>query len=579
MAPKRKAPSWLKAVVPIRKVPRTADDSAEVVPAASGIGASSASLMLLPSGAASSSGGQSTAIALPLQVSSQSSVGARPTLPVAVLAARKDAPKTTSRVGRGCKPTTPLSDADRVSLLAEYEEDTRTRSARNAVESNWKSWEFYHVRWFGDSTPVLPVTTDSIKAVVSQLKRQGYLSVGNLIGAAKDKHLDAKFPWNEFLLREARRATRTGVRGRGSARQDEEIDVDAAFSLHLGDDPLVPRGPCGFTRALEIGSFHVLREIELSLALASSVAINLETSEETFSLPASKTDPRAIGCTRTWGCVCDGTHSTPCAYHAMRDQLAFLKLRFPDVPLDRLPLFPQGNGLTVAKTDVVKSICRVAELLGEPLTDQLGRNRYGGHTLRVSGARRLARLAIPTATIMLLARWASLTILRYIQDAPLKGLTLEYRKRSEAASHYSLFAAASMIGSNERRSMLEYDEAYKAEDAQLLALQSRLDAIDVKLEVPQFVSNDKSGILHRADSTGVSAAADSRCTPCGWRYGTSPSTLLKSVPDSCTYKRICSRCLPTLRAELSTVARAACNASSHSDDSSSSSDSVSSSSA
>ncbi len=68
----------------------------------------------------------------------------------------------------------------------------------------------------------------------------------------------------------------------------------------------------------------------------------------------------------------------------------------------------------------------MAELLGEPLTDQLGRNRYGGHTLRVSGARRLARLAIPTASIMLLARWASLTILRYIQDAPLKGLTLEY---------------------------------------------------------------------------------------------------------------------------------------------------------
>jgi hypothetical protein len=572
MAPKRKAPSWLKAVVPIRKVPHL---SLPVVRD----GTASSTPSVPSSGAASSSGTGASALAVLSQPTHLLSVPARPSLPTAVLAVRHDAPKTTSRIGRGCKPTTPLTDADRVALLAEYEEDTRTRSARNAVESNWKSWQFYHVRWFGDAVPVLPVTTDSIKAVVSQLKRQGYLSVGNLIGAAKDKHLDAKFSWNEFLLREAKRATRSGVRGRGSARQDEELDVDAAFSLHLSDDPVVPRGPCGFTRALEIGSFHVLREIELSLALASSVAINLETSEETFSLPASKTDPRAIGCCRTWGCVCDGTHSTPCAYHAMLDQLSFLKRKFPDVPFDQLPLFPKEDGQTVAKADVVKSICKVAELLGEPLTDQLGRNRYGGHTLRVSGARRLARLAIPTASIMLLARWASLTILRYIQDAPLKGLTLEYRKRSAAASSYSLFAAASMIGSDGRKAMLEYDETYKAKDALLLALQARLDAIDVKLEVPKYVLNDKSGILHRADSTGTFATAESRCTPCGWRYGTCPSTLVKTVPDSCTHKRICSRCLPSLRAELSSAARIACSASSHSDDSESSSDSVSSSSA
>ena len=76
---------------------------------------------------------------------------------------------------------------------------------------------------------MLPITTEKIKAVVSQLKRQGYLSVGNLIGAAKDKHLDAQHPWTEFLIREAKRATRSGVRGRGAARQDEEIDIDAAF--------------------------------------------------------------------------------------------------------------------------------------------------------------------------------------------------------------------------------------------------------------------------------------------------------------------------------------------------------------
>ena len=136
-----------------------------------------------------------------------------------------------------------------------------------------------------------------------------------------------------------------------------------------------------------------------------------------------------------------------------------------------------------------------------------------------------------------------------------------------------------MIGSDGRKAMLEYDETYKANDALLLALQARLDAIDVKLEVPQYVMNDRSGILHRADSTGMLAAADSRCTPCGWRYGTCPSTLVKTVPAACTHRRVCCRCLPALRAELSSAARASRSASSHSDRSESSSDSASSSSA
>jgi hypothetical protein len=100
---------------------------------------------------------------------------------------------------------------------------------------------------------VLPITTDKIRAVVSQLKRQGYLSVGTMIGAAKDQHLDAQHPWTEFLVREAKRATRSGVRGRGAARQDEELDIDAAFSLHLSDDPINPGVHAGLPGHWESG--------------------------------------------------------------------------------------------------------------------------------------------------------------------------------------------------------------------------------------------------------------------------------------------------------------------------------------
>ena len=95
----------------------------------------------------------------------------------------------------------------------------------------------------------------------------------------KDAHIEDGHARTELPAREARRAVRSGTRGLGAARQGEELDVDAAFSLDLPDEPMVPNGPFGFGRALEVGSFHLLREIERSLILRSAVSLNFETEE------------------------------------------------------------------------------------------------------------------------------------------------------------------------------------------------------------------------------------------------------------------------------------------------------------
>ena len=160
---------------------------------------------------------------------------------------------------------------------------------------------------------------------------------------AKDRHLDARFTWNEFLAREVRRATRSGTRGRGAAKQDDEIDSDAAFALNLGERPLTLGGPCNFMKVLEVGAVYILREIEVSTARASAVSFNHEKNEESFCRPASKTDPRAIGCVRSWGCVCVGHHKTSCAYHALEEQIEWLAEKFPEIPFTELPLFPQDR--------------------------------------------------------------------------------------------------------------------------------------------------------------------------------------------------------------------------------------------
>ena len=72
--------------------------------------------------------------------------------------------------------------------------------------------------------------------------------------------------------------------------------------------------------------------------------------------------------------------------------------------------------------------------LNQPVVDDLGRKRFGGHTPRVAGARHLARIEVPTPVIMLLARCGYSVVLRYIAETPLTALTKLYRQRLASAS-------------------------------------------------------------------------------------------------------------------------------------------------
>jgi len=79
-----------------------------------------------------------------------------------------------------------------------------------------------------------------------------------------------------------------------------------------------------------------------------------------------------------------------------------------------LPAFPQFSGEAVAKEWVVVCLEALAVRLGFCLFAPDGKRAFGGHTFRVSGARHLAYRGLETMIIMLLARWESEVILRYI---------------------------------------------------------------------------------------------------------------------------------------------------------------------
>ena len=99
-----------------------------------------------------------------------------------------------------------------------------------------------------------------------------------------------------------------------------------------------------------------------------------------------------------------------------------------------LPLFPTATGEWCTRSGFVRTVEHLAQLLQLPLLDTMGRNAYGEHVYRVSGARHLISLEMPVSIIMKLARWGSNIILRYLGDAPLRTLTATYLRHRSMVS-------------------------------------------------------------------------------------------------------------------------------------------------
>jgi len=140
----------------------------------------------------------------------------------------------------------------------------------------------------------------------------GYRSVENFVSRAKDRHLELGHQWDLAFGRAASCANKSGRRGRGPAHQCAELPVLEAYAetssqeWHnmVHEDKLLGENvPTNFNNYLVVSSFLLLREIEGSLLLAKSVTFDHHKELVTLMLAASKTDPTALSCLSTWGCV------------------------------------------------------------------------------------------------------------------------------------------------------------------------------------------------------------------------------------------------------------------------------------
>ena len=155
------------------------------------------------------------------------------------------------------------------------------------------------------------------------------------------------------------------------------------------------------------GSYFLLREVEPAAAKVEHVKLSADQLSVDWLLPTSKTDPRAVGVTRSWDCCCPVESLRPaCPVCAIVRQLDRARLASARLGAETasFPLFFTSDGKEVGKVAAVATITRLAELTGEVVTSPTVGHLFGGHSLRTGGAALLAGRGVHPLQIQSLGR-------------------------------------------------------------------------------------------------------------------------------------------------------------------------------
>ena len=446
---------------------------------------------------------------------------------------RKDAPTQLATPGaQRARIAGPLSAADRDAFKAELIKDVTASSASSSRATQLRTWHDMHRKWMGTTTPTFPITVDSLTGVASLFKAAKYRSFGNYHSAAKNEHIRLGFEWTQQLALCAKECSRSVNRGIGPPKQAGVLDLQKVVALGWKHEPIVEGGPCSPIHMFCVGALWLTRELEISSALACHWTRTV--NEVTWLLPVSKTDTTALGAERSLGCLCqDG--NLLCPYHLAFEHLTFLYSRFCEgsKPWLRpgLPLFPNRDGGFVSKDKVVQTIVLIAQALQQPVTDEFGRNIFGGHSMRVSGARHYAGLGLELFKLQVLARWTSPVILRYVAESPLTTITKDCRQLMSGSQHAAqVTEVASWPPPPPSPDAREHRDDLSEEEGASRA------AHGTQREHTGYAYNPKGRCWHR-----ISADSDGAKTICGWAYH--GKAVVSDTLDNAANHIVCGSCL------------------------------------
>ena len=314
---------------------------------------------------------------------------------------RSDLPRCGKSTGRAEGLDNPLRDS---TAIAELRGGVYSETARKSTEARIAWWKARAMR---RGMAPFPLTKEALTLAGALLKQGAYRSAPQYLYSIKKHHLAVGGAWDAEMATLFKDVKRSCERGRGGSRQADAVPLDESGEPYRGTR-LAQAEAC-----LIVGSWWMLREIEL----ANVVQKDLEFKPgggcgvATLRVSASKRDWRAKGVKRHHGCAC------PSRWCPVLSAKALWEAAKGD---SEAPLVLTVGGQAASKQAVCEEIRGWAAHRGATA------GNFTGHSLRTTGAQRLARAGVSEAKIRMFGRWASHAMLGYVREALLaeEGVTV-----------------------------------------------------------------------------------------------------------------------------------------------------------
>ena len=286
-------------------------------------------------------------------------------------------------------------------------EEAVERLERDKYSSSERQSTTAQVNWWLQLSEVhkgapWPLTWKTLRGAAAVLKARGYRSASQCLYTMKREHCVQGHKWSTRLALEMAGCKRSCARGIGPARQADPLRLTPSFM----SGAYTPCSLLSGREAIVVGSWWLLREAELASLRRKDVSLVAGTGcgVAIVGLAASKTDPTARGVTRTLGCACP---STLCPVKAVRAVLARCAGAATDAFVVR-----NLTGEPCTKAEVVAEAQQVARVTGTS-------GWVTGHSMRVTGAQRLALAGVGETRVITFGRWSGMVFRRYVREAVL----------------------------------------------------------------------------------------------------------------------------------------------------------------
>ncbi|CAK0806281.1 unnamed protein product, partial [Prorocentrum cordatum] len=272
---------------------------------------------------------------------------------------------------------------------------------------------------------LLPFTLEKAYRIGGALRAAGYRSTACYLERYKQMHVEEDYDWSVRLHGVMRGCRRASIRGLGPPTHAAVFTLESWLVAAHVKRAHAQGGPTEPGRFITVGTWWMLREIEVALLTIERVRFLEETDSVAVDLGVTKKDIQGCGCTRVHSCICQcrPEWQAICPVCVVRAQLQKRRADQAE-PCD--PLFADAAGYAVVKRAAVATMR--ALLVPE------GAGQVNGHSLRRMGAQLLAAAGVEQWLVEWFGRWGSDAVKRYVEDA---------RSRAPQARSLALRAARS----------------------------------------------------------------------------------------------------------------------------------------